>query len=163
MDALENQLKEARFLAEEADRKYDEVIAAWRQCPLGIKTIIIIMINRVSRSSSSSSISSSPSHLLTACVDVQPASGSVCRPRPVDTANVPLVCVFSMASEGLGLAQDCLATTAFFSRLPRLIFLLFSTITLSSLVTTLRSLSKNLSTLTNFSNFLIFQRNIDAK
>ena len=25
MDALENQLKEARFLAEEADRKYDEV------------------------------------------------------------------------------------------------------------------------------------------
>lgn len=24
MDALENQLKEARFLAEEADRKYDE-------------------------------------------------------------------------------------------------------------------------------------------
>lgn len=26
MDALENQLKEARFLAEEADRKYDEVI-----------------------------------------------------------------------------------------------------------------------------------------
>ncbi|MPD02664.1 Tropomyosin [Portunus trituberculatus] len=26
MDALENQLKEARFLAEEADRKYDEVM-----------------------------------------------------------------------------------------------------------------------------------------
>lgn len=26
MDALENQLKEARFLAEEADKKYDEVI-----------------------------------------------------------------------------------------------------------------------------------------
>jgi hypothetical protein len=26
MDALEGQLKEARFLAEEADRKYDEVI-----------------------------------------------------------------------------------------------------------------------------------------
>lgn len=25
MDALENQLKEARFLAEEADKKYDEV------------------------------------------------------------------------------------------------------------------------------------------
>lgn len=25
MDALETQLKEARFLAEEADRKYDEV------------------------------------------------------------------------------------------------------------------------------------------
>lgn len=25
MDALESQLKEARFLAEEADRKYDEV------------------------------------------------------------------------------------------------------------------------------------------
>ena len=28
MEALENQLKDARFLAEEADRKYDEVI--WR-------------------------------------------------------------------------------------------------------------------------------------
>lgn len=28
MDALENQLKEARFLAEEADRKYDEVMVA---------------------------------------------------------------------------------------------------------------------------------------
>jgi len=27
MDALENQLKEARFLAEEADKKYDEVRA----------------------------------------------------------------------------------------------------------------------------------------
>lgn len=27
MDALENQLKEARFLAEEADKKYDEVPA----------------------------------------------------------------------------------------------------------------------------------------
>jgi len=26
MESLENQLKEARFLAEEADRKYDEVI-----------------------------------------------------------------------------------------------------------------------------------------
>ena len=26
MEALENQLKEARFLAEEADRKYDEVL-----------------------------------------------------------------------------------------------------------------------------------------
>ena len=26
MEALENQLKEARFLAEEADRKYDEVM-----------------------------------------------------------------------------------------------------------------------------------------
>lgn len=26
MDALENQLKEARFLAEEADKKYDEVL-----------------------------------------------------------------------------------------------------------------------------------------
>ena len=26
MDALENQLKEARFMAEEADKKYDEVI-----------------------------------------------------------------------------------------------------------------------------------------
>jgi hypothetical protein len=25
MDALENQLKEARFMAEEADKKYDEV------------------------------------------------------------------------------------------------------------------------------------------
>ena len=29
MEALENQLKEARFLAEEADRKYDEVRANW--------------------------------------------------------------------------------------------------------------------------------------
>lgn len=28
MDALENQLKEARFLAEEADKKYDEVFIA---------------------------------------------------------------------------------------------------------------------------------------
>jgi hypothetical protein len=28
MDALENQLKEARFLAEEADKKYDEVMAS---------------------------------------------------------------------------------------------------------------------------------------
>ena len=28
MEALENQLKEARFLAEEADRKYDEVMGA---------------------------------------------------------------------------------------------------------------------------------------
>lgn len=27
MDALENQLKEARFLAEEADKKYDEVLS----------------------------------------------------------------------------------------------------------------------------------------
>lgn len=27
MDALENQLKEARFMAEEADKKYDEVIS----------------------------------------------------------------------------------------------------------------------------------------
>jgi hypothetical protein len=26
MDALENQLKEARFMAEEADKKYDEVL-----------------------------------------------------------------------------------------------------------------------------------------
>ena len=35
MEALENQLKEARFLAEEADRKYDEVemIARWRGDP----------------------------------------------------------------------------------------------------------------------------------
>lgn len=32
MDALENQLKEARFLAEEADRKYDEVMAV-AACP----------------------------------------------------------------------------------------------------------------------------------
>ncbi len=32
MEALENQLKEARFLAEEADRKYDEVNeeSAWK-------------------------------------------------------------------------------------------------------------------------------------
>lgn len=108
MDALENQLKEARFLAEEADRKYDEVIAAWRQCPLGkTATIIIIMINRVSRSSSSSFSSSPLSHLLTACVDVQPASGSVCRPRLVDTANV-LLCVSSMASKGLGLSKTAI-------------------------------------------------------
>jgi hypothetical protein len=28
MDALENQLKEARFLAEEADKKYDEVMTS---------------------------------------------------------------------------------------------------------------------------------------
>ena len=33
MEALENQLKEARFLAEEADRKYDEVRES-RSCPL---------------------------------------------------------------------------------------------------------------------------------
>ncbi|CAG2054194.1 unnamed protein product, partial [Timema podura] len=31
MDALENQLKEARFLAEEADKKYDEVIEKIRR------------------------------------------------------------------------------------------------------------------------------------
>lgn len=30
MDALENQLKEARFLAEEADKKYDEVMTTLR-------------------------------------------------------------------------------------------------------------------------------------
>lgn len=30
MDALENQLKEARFLAEEADKKYDEVLSRIR-------------------------------------------------------------------------------------------------------------------------------------
>lgn len=29
MDALENQLKEARFLAEEADKKYDEVFESF--------------------------------------------------------------------------------------------------------------------------------------
>ena len=34
MDALENQLKEARFLAEEADRKYDEVTELRVPCPL---------------------------------------------------------------------------------------------------------------------------------
>jgi len=28
MDALENQLKEARFMAEEADKKYDEVMCS---------------------------------------------------------------------------------------------------------------------------------------
>lgn len=33
MDALENQLKEARFLAEEADRKYDEVNTRSFGCP----------------------------------------------------------------------------------------------------------------------------------
>ena len=35
MEALENQLKEARFLAEEADRKYDEVRSRksrWLRC-----------------------------------------------------------------------------------------------------------------------------------
>lgn len=32
MDALENQLKEARFLAEEADKKYDEVFKECRCC-----------------------------------------------------------------------------------------------------------------------------------
>ena len=32
MEALENQLKEARFLAEEADRKYDEVIKNPKIC-----------------------------------------------------------------------------------------------------------------------------------
>jgi hypothetical protein len=34
MDALENQLKEARFLAEEADKKYDEVFIAECRCCL---------------------------------------------------------------------------------------------------------------------------------
>lgn len=34
MDALENQLKEARFLAEEADKKYDEVLLLCRFCIL---------------------------------------------------------------------------------------------------------------------------------
>ena len=33
MEALENQLKDARFLAEEADRKYDEVIVYSLQPP----------------------------------------------------------------------------------------------------------------------------------
>ena len=33
MEALENQLKEARFLAEEADRKYDEVHFRGLQTP----------------------------------------------------------------------------------------------------------------------------------
>ncbi len=33
MEALENQLKDARFLAEEADRKYDEVILQIRARP----------------------------------------------------------------------------------------------------------------------------------
>lgn len=36
MDALENQLKEARFLAEEADKKYDEV-----QIKTNLKTLLI--------------------------------------------------------------------------------------------------------------------------
>ena len=35
MEALENQLKEARFLAEEADRKYDEVGLCGRRPGLG--------------------------------------------------------------------------------------------------------------------------------
>lgn len=34
MDALENQLKEARFLAEEADKKYDEVFMMPCHCCL---------------------------------------------------------------------------------------------------------------------------------
>lgn len=34
MDALENQLKEARFLAEEADKKYDEVFIWEFRCRL---------------------------------------------------------------------------------------------------------------------------------
>lgn len=34
MDALENQLKEARFLAEEADKKYDEVFMSEFRCRL---------------------------------------------------------------------------------------------------------------------------------
>lgn len=34
MDALENQLKEARFLAEEADKKYDEVYIWEFRCRL---------------------------------------------------------------------------------------------------------------------------------
>lgn len=34
MDALENQLKEARFLAEEADKKYDEVFIHACRCRL---------------------------------------------------------------------------------------------------------------------------------
>lgn len=34
MDALENQLKEARFLAEEADKKYDEVFIPECRCCL---------------------------------------------------------------------------------------------------------------------------------
>ena len=33
MEALENQLKEARFLAEEADRKYDEESRKRVACP----------------------------------------------------------------------------------------------------------------------------------
>ena len=32
MEALENQLKDARFLAEEADRKYDEVTQKKKSC-----------------------------------------------------------------------------------------------------------------------------------
>ena len=36
MEALENQLKEARFLAEEADRKYDEVEMIG---PLAVETL----------------------------------------------------------------------------------------------------------------------------
>ena len=37
MEALENQLKEARFLAEEADRKYDEVR---HLCDLLLETVL---------------------------------------------------------------------------------------------------------------------------
>ena len=41
MEALENQLKEARFLAEEADRKYDEVRGARTCCVECDKTTIL--------------------------------------------------------------------------------------------------------------------------
>ena len=37
MEALENQLKDARFLAEEADRKYDEVRKPCNPNPLTLK------------------------------------------------------------------------------------------------------------------------------
>ena len=40
MEALENQLKDARFLAEEADRKYDEVIVYSLQPPESLYTLL---------------------------------------------------------------------------------------------------------------------------
>ncbi|XP_072153107.1 uncharacterized protein [Bemisia tabaci] len=41
MDALENQLKEARFLAEEADKKYDEILSKFNMKEAGLSYILI--------------------------------------------------------------------------------------------------------------------------
>ena len=43
MEALENQLKEARFLAEEADRKYDEVGLCGRRPGLGGGVVVVVL------------------------------------------------------------------------------------------------------------------------